>query len=91
MIRALVPSIIGSLLAGFVFVRAAPVRGMYASLAVAFVVGPIVTVMYIAGRPVEGINDLMIQLAAGATTVGPLLLGSIVSRHQLVRKSLRTP
>ena len=90
MIRALVPGILGSLLAGFVFVRAVPVRGIYASVAVACVVGPVSTVLFIAGRPVEGITDLVIQFAAGATTVGPLLLGSAVSRLQGAGKASRT-
>ena len=83
--------VFGTLLTGFVFVRAAPVRGIYASVTVAFLAVPITTVVFISTHlPVEGVTDLMLALAERVLLVGPLLLGSIVARRQVVRKAVRT-
>ncbi len=82
--------VFGTLLTGFVFVRAAPVRGIYASVAVAIFAAPITTVVFISTHlPVE-VADLMLGLAERVLLVGPLLLGSIVARRQVVRKAVRT-
>ena len=83
--------VFGTLLTGFVFVRAAPVRGIYASVAVAFLAVPITTVVFISTHlPVEGVPDLMLGFAERVLLVGPLLLGSIVARRQVARKAVRT-
>ena len=77
--------VFGPLLAGFVFVRALPVRGIYASVAVTLLAAPITTVVFILTHlPVEGVTDLIRALADGVVAVGPLLLGSIVARRQVV-------
>lgn len=81
--RALVPFVIATFLAGIVWMRLAPLRGMYASMAVVVATFPVVTAMYVTGRPIEGIEDVMIQLAAGALTVAPLLIGSALSRRRI--------
>ena len=83
--------VFGTLLTGFVFVRAAPVRGIYASVAIAFLAVPITTVIFISTHlPVEGVTDLMLGFVERVLLVGPLLLGSIVARRQVVRKAVRT-
>ncbi len=82
--------VFGTLLVGFVWVRAGPVRGIYASSAVTFLVGPIATLVFIfTNLPVEGVTDLMLALADGVLAVGPLFLGSVVARWQIVRKVAR--
>jgi hypothetical protein len=84
--------VFGTLLAGFVCVRAAPVRGIHASVAVALLAGPIIAVVSILTHlPVEGATDLRLALADGVYAVGPLLLGSLVARRQIVRKFAATP
>ena len=82
--------VFGTSLVGFVWVRAVPVRGIYASSAVTFLVGPIATLVFIfTNLPVEGVTDLMLALADGVLAVGPLFLGSVVARWQIVRKVAR--
>ena len=83
--------VFGTLLAGFVCVRAAPVRGIYASVAVVLLAGPIIVGVFISTHlPVEGGTDLMLALWDGVLAVGPLLLGSLVARRHVVRKSAGT-
>jgi hypothetical protein len=82
--------VLGTLLIGFVCARAVPVRGIHASVAVAFLAGLIITGASILNHlPAERVTDLMLALADGAYAAGPLLLGSIVARHQVVRKAAR--
>ena len=92
-------SVFGTILVGFVFVRAVPTRGIYAAVAVAFLAGPTIAVSsFLSHLPVEGVTDigpdvrtshtenLRLALADGVFVVGPLLLGSLVARRLVVRK-----
>jgi hypothetical protein len=83
--------VFGTLLAGFVCVRAAPVRGIHASVAVVFLGGAVIAV--VSGffhLPVQDVTDLSERLADVVYAVGPLLLGSLVARRQVVRKLAAT-
>lgn len=84
--------VFGSLLVGFVCVRAAPVRGIHASVAVAFLAGAIQAVVSILNHlPMEGVTDhLSHALTDAVFVVGPLLLGSIVAQRLVVRKFAAT-
>ena len=55
-----------------------------------FLAVPIMTGVFILiNFPVEGVTDLMFALAERVVAVGPLLLGSMVARRQVVRKAAR--
>ena len=83
--------VVGPLLAGFVCVRAAPVRGIHAAVAVVLLAGTTIAVVFILTYlPVEGVTDLKPALWEGVVAVGTLLLGSLVARRQVARKSVGT-
>ena len=64
--------LLGALLAGIVLGRAAPVRGIYASVGLAFVSVPALVLLHI-----QWITLLVVSL----------LLGSAVSRHRAAAKA----
>ena len=83
--------VFGPLLVGFVCVRAAPVRGIHASVSVAFLAGAIVAVLYILTYlQVENVAFLKPSLWEGVVAGGMLLLGSLVARRLVVRKFAAT-
>ena len=83
--------VFGPLLAGFVCVRVASVRGIHASVAVALLAGlTIAGVSILTLLPVEKVTSLTPALWEGVVAVCTLLLGSFVARRQVVRRSAGT-
>ena len=77
--------LLGALLGGIVLGRAAPVRGMYASVALAFASVPVLILLLFSAQPWAGIADLrwIVLVFSGAL----LLLGSARSRRRAARKA----
>ncbi len=77
--------LLGALLTGIILVRAAPVRGMYASVALALASVPALWLILFAPQPYGGISDLRLPFLALAVAL--LLLASALSRRRAARKA----
>ena len=79
--------LIGALLTGMILGRTAPVRGMYASVALAFASVPVLALMFFP-IPYAGITDLRLPVLALAVALLPL--GSALSRRRIPPKASAT-
>lgn len=83
--------VVGPLLAGFVCVRAAPVRGIHAAWGVALFAGTAIAVIStLSFLSVEAVAALKPAIWETVVAVGALLVGSVAARRQIVRKAART-
>ena len=80
--------LLGALLTGMILGRAAPVRGMYASVALAFASVPVLALLFFSPKPYGGIADLRLPVLVLAVAL--LLLGSALSRLRITRKARST-
>jgi len=77
--------LLGALLTGIILGRAFPVRGMYASVVLAFASIPALSLILFAPQPYGGTGDLRLLFLALAVAL--LLMGSALSRRRVARKA----